>query len=120
MSIYIAPQFQNNKSLEKYSIVLAEVVDIKVLLNQTWGINKDVKLTEITFKTDCNHIVVQKEIHSIGKTSMLNRLYYSITGKNIDINVGFHTNEILNQTITATVNKYQGNGYEGTSLIDFK
>lgn len=120
MGIYIAPQFQDNSNLNQGDVVSAEVLEIKVLSDQTWAGNKGIKVTEVIFKTDTGNIIVQKEKHSIGKTSMLNRLYHAIIGKNIDIKTGFHTNEILNQTVTATVNTYDGNGYKGATLIDFK
>ena len=120
MGIYIAPQFQDNTDLVEGDTVIAQILDIKVLLNQCWGGKKDTKVTEIIFKTKCGHIIVQKELHSISKISMLNRLYSAVTGRNIDIKTGFHTDEILNSNIKATIHKYNGIGYEGTSLIDFK
>lgn len=120
MGIYIAPQFQDNSELVEGDTVIAKILDIKLLSNQCWGGKKDVKVTEIIFKTKCGHIIVQKELHSISKISMLNRLYNAVTGKNIDIKCGFHTDEILNAYIEATVHKYQGNGFEGTTLIEFK
>ena len=121
MSIYIAPQYQDNSDLKEGATVIAEVMDIKVLSNQKWGNESNVKVTEIIFKTDCNHIIVQKEKHSIAKVSVLNKLYSTITGSNIDTTLGFNTEEIPNRTIKATVSRYKGKiGYEGVKLIDFK
>lgn len=121
MSIYIAPQYQDNSDLKEGSTVIAEVMDIKVLSNHKWGKYNDVKVTEITFKTDCNHIIVQKEKHSIAKVSVLNQLYAAITGRNIDIKIGFDTKEILNKTVKATVGKYKiKEEQEGSKLINFK
>ena len=121
MSIYIAPQYQDNSDLKEGATVIAEVMDIKVLSNQKWGNESNVKVTEIIFKTDCNHIIVQKEKHSIAKVSVLNQLYSTITGRNIDTTLGFNTKEILNKTIKATVSKYKGKrGNEGAKLVDFK
>lgn len=120
MGIYLAPKFQNNTDLREYTTVRAEVLDIKLLHNQKWGSDNNKTITEITFKTECGHIVVQKEVYSLGKATMLNRLYNTITGFDIDSSIGFHTDDILNTTIQASVNKYKGNGYEGTLLIDFQ
>lgn len=119
MGIYIAPQFQDNRDMDEHSTVLAEVVDVKVV-SQKWGSKEDAKITEVTFKTSCGHIIVQKELHSISKATMLNNLYNTITGRDIDVKVGFHTSEILNHKIKGTVYKYKGKGYIGTALIDFK
>jgi hypothetical protein len=115
MARYIYPKSQNNYDLKKGSKVRARLVDIRISLNDSLR-----EILILVFVTDCGHVIVQKQPYSLSEDTELGKLYYAVTGKNINIALGFATEEILNKEVIATVGKYEFKGYECTKLVDFE
>lgn len=118
--MYIAPIVQNNSILKEGQKIELIIKDLRILRNEKWGSKLGVTLLEIVFESICGRIIVKKLQYSFTYKSEINQIYEAVTGREIDGEKGFDSNEIIGKSISTIVSKYEYKGYRNTTVIDFE
>ena len=118
--MHIAPQVQDNSKLVDKKKIKIKMLDLRILRHENWGSKSDVTLLEGVFETECGRVIVKRMTYSFDPRSDISKIYKAITGKEIDPNIGFDSNEIIGKSVFATVSKYESKGYIGTTIKNFE
>lgn len=120
MSLYIPPLVQNNSDLKNGKKIRIIIKDIRILRNEKWGSKVGTTLLELVFESTCGRIIVKKVPYSFAYNSDISKIYESATGKVLNMEKGFDSDEIIGKLIVGTISKYEHKGYTGTTVIDFE